>query len=75
MEDGKFLSADDKKKLEELITELATLKIEHKAFAAKKNGLTPEDREKWRVNSTRTNNVHIEIKDLRFKNVLEAARG
>lgn len=74
MEDSKYLNPEDKKRLEDLIQELATLKVEHKAFAANKGGLTPEDREKWRKNSHRTNQVHIEIKDLRFKNVLEAGK-
>jgi hypothetical protein len=74
MEDGKYLSKEDQRKLKDLLKELDALKAEHKAFAKNKNGLTPEDREKWRANSTRTNQVHIEIKDLRFKNVLEAGK-
>jgi hypothetical protein len=28
----------------------------------------------WRANSTRTNQVYIEIKDLRLKNILEAGK-
>ncbi len=74
MEDGEYLSAEDKLKLESLKKELVVLKAEHKAFAARKSGLTPEDREKWRVNSLRTNQVYIDIKDLRLKNILEAGR-
>lgn len=75
MEDGRYLSKEDKAKLDALIQELAALKVEHKAFAAKKSALTEEERETWRVNSRRTNEVNIEIKDLRHKNILEAARG
>jgi hypothetical protein len=75
MEDGQYLSPEDKKKMESLKLELIKLKAEHKAFAARKGGLTPEDRELWRANSQRTNEVHIEIKDLRLKNVLEAGKG
>lgn len=75
MEDSAFLNAEDKKKLDSLIKELAELKVEHKNFAKNKGGLTPEQKEKWRANSQRTNQVHIEIKDLRFKNVIEAGKG
>lgn len=75
MEDGQFLSPEDKKKMEALKKELIVLKKEHKSFASRKNGLSPEDRENWRVNSQRTNQIYIEIKDLRFKNVLEAGKG
>jgi ribonuclease HII len=75
MEDSKYLNPEDKKKLEDLIKELAQLKAEHKSFAAKKGGVSPEEREKWRLNSQRTNQVNIEIKNLRFKNVIEAAKG
>ena len=74
MEDGEWLSPEDKRKMESLKKELAKLKAEHKNFAKNKGGLTPEDREKWRLNSQRTNEVYIEIKDLRFKNVLEAGK-
>lgn len=74
MEDGKWLSKEDKEKMESLKKELATLKSEHKNFAKSKGGLSPEDREKWRVNSQRTNQIYIEIKDLRFKNVMEASK-
>ena len=75
MEDSEYLNPDDKRRLEALIKELATLKAEHKAFAARKGGVSPGDRDKWRLNSQRTNQVHIEIKDLRFKNVIEAGKG
>lgn len=75
MEDGQFLSQEDKKKMESLKKELAKLKAEHKEFASRKNGLSSEDKEKWRLNSQRTNQVYIEIKDLRFKNVIEAGKG
>lgn len=74
MEDGKYLSKEDKAKLEALIQELATLKVEHKGFASRKSKLTPEDRETWRLNSIRTNEVHIAIKDMRLKNILEAGK-
>lgn len=75
MEDGEWLSKEDKAKMESLKRELTALKAEHKNFAKNKGGLTPEDREKWRLNSHRTNQVYIEIKDLRFKNVMEAGKG
>lgn len=75
MEDGKYLSDDDKSKLESLKKELVALKRVHKNFAAKKGGVTPEERELWRLNSMRTNQVYIEIKEIRFKNVIEAAKG
>lgn len=74
MEDGRYLSKEDRQKLEDLKAELVKLKAEHKDFAKNKNGLTPEQRETWRVNSLRTNQVYIEIKDLRFKNILEAGK-
>lgn len=74
MEDGAHLSTEDKAKMESLKTELAALKEEHKAFAKNKNGLSQEEREKWRLNSQRTNQVYIEIKDLRFKNIMEAGK-
>lgn len=75
MEDGQFLSQEDKQKMEALKKELTVLKKEHKGFASRKKGLTPEDRESWRVNSQRTNQIYIEIKDLRLKNILEAGKG
>ncbi len=75
MEDSQYLSPEDKKTLEDLKQELIVLKAEHKSFAANKGGLTPEEREKWRINSHRTNQIHIQIKELRFKNVLEAGKG
>ncbi|WPU66639.1 hypothetical protein [Peredibacter starrii] len=74
MEDAKYLSKEDKAKMEALKKELEVLKAEHKDFAKNKGGLTPEQRETWRVNSQRTNQVHIEIKDLRHKNILEAGK-
>jgi hypothetical protein len=75
MEDGQFLTPEDKSKMESLKKELAKLKTEHKSFAARKGGLSPEEKEQWRANSQRTNQVYIEIKELRFKNVLEAGKG
>jgi hypothetical protein len=75
MEDSAWLSSDDKNKLESLKSELVKLKKEHKQFAKAKDKLTPEDREKWKANSHRTNQVYVEIKDLRFKNIMEAGRG
>lgn len=74
MEDGYWLSQEDKQRMEALKKELNELKAEHKNFAKNKGGLSPEDREKWRKNSHRTNEVYIEIKELRFKNVLEAGK-
>ncbi|MFL5783263.1 MAG: hypothetical protein ACJ76H_01555 [Bacteriovoracaceae bacterium] len=74
MEDGRYLSKEDQKKLQDLKKELIALKAEHKNFAKNKGKLSEEDREKWRVNSTRTNQVYIEIKDLRLKNILEAGK-
>lgn len=72
MEDGQYLSPADKDKMQALKIELAALKAEHKGFAGRKGGISPEDREKWRQNSQRMNEVYIEIKNLRLKNVLEA---
>lgn len=72
MEDSKYLSKEDKALMESLQNELKDLKAEHKDFAKNKGKLTPEQREKWRLNSQRTNEVYIAIKDLRFKNVMEA---
>lgn len=74
MEDGRYLSQTDKEKLEALKAELVELKAEHKNFAKNKGGLTEADRERWRANSTRTNQVYIEIKDLRLKNIFEAGK-
>lgn len=75
MEDGYWLNEEDKKRMEALKRELAELKAVHKNFAKNKGGLSPEDREKWRLNSQRTNEIYIEIKDMRFKNVMEAGKG
>jgi hypothetical protein len=75
VEDGYWLSSEDKKKMEDLKKELIALKAEHKDFAKNKGGLSPEDREKWRKNSQRTNEVYIEVKELRHKNIMEAGRG
>lgn len=75
MEDGHWLSKEDKNKMEALKKELVTLKVEHKNFAKNKAALTAEQKEQWRLNSQRTNQVYIEIKDLRFKNVIEAGKG
>ena len=72
MEDSKYLSKEDKDLMESLQKELKDLKAEHKDFAKNKGKLTPEQREKWRLNSQRTNEVYVAIKDLRFKNVIEA---
>lgn len=75
VEDGYWLSPEDKKKMEALKLELIKLKAEHKEFAKNKGKLTPEERERWRQNSHRTNEAHIEMKDLRHKNIMEAGRG
>jgi hypothetical protein len=74
MEDSKYLSPEDKARMASLTKELDLLKREHKTFAKNKGSLTAEQKESWRLNSKRTNEIHIEIKDLRHKNVLEAAR-
>jgi hypothetical protein len=74
MEDGHWLSKEDKAKMNNLNKELAKLKAEHKQFAANKGALTQEQRETWRLNSQRTNQVYLEIKELRFKNILEAGK-
>jgi uncharacterized protein (DUF3084 family) len=74
MENAAYLNKEDKKKLQDLQSELATLKAEHKKFAKNKNGLTAEAKEQWRLNSQRTNQVYIEIKELRLKNILEAGK-
>ncbi len=74
MEDGKYLTQEDQKKLIDLKQELVTLKAEHKSFASRKSQISPEDRQSWRKNSVRTNEVHIAIKDLRLKNILEAGK-
>jgi hypothetical protein len=74
MEDGYWLSQEDKDKLAALQKELLALKEEHRSFASRKRELTVEERESWRINSHRTNQVFIEIKDLRLKNILEAGR-
>jgi hypothetical protein len=74
MEDSANLSQEDKNKLESLKKELNKLKKEHKGFAAKKSALTVEEKDKWKLNGQRTNQIYIEIKDLRHKNILEAGR-
>lgn len=74
MEDGQFLSDKDKKAMEDLKKELVSLKAEHKNFAKNKGGLTLEEKERWRQNSKRMNEVYIEIKDLRIKNIMEAGK-
>lgn len=74
MEDGQFLSAKDKKAMEDLKKELVSLKAEHKNFAKNKGGLSLEEKERWRQNSKRMNEVYIEIKDLRIKNIMEAGK-
>ena len=74
MEDGQYLSKEDKTLMEKLKKELADLKAEHKSFASRKSKISPEERETWRKNSIRTNEVHIAIKDLRLKNILEAGK-
>lgn len=75
MEDGEWLSQEDKKRMEGLKKELAELKAEHKKFAKNVGSLTPADREAWRKNSHRTNEIYVEIKELRLKNIFEAGRG
>lgn len=74
MEDSANLSQADKDKLEALKKELNKLKKQHKGFAAKKSALTAEEKAAWKLNGSRTNQIYIEIKDLRHKNILEAGR-
>ena len=74
MEDGQWLSSEDKVKMGSLKKELEKLKAQHKDFAKNKNGLSPEQREEWRVNSQRTNEIYLEIKELRYKNIVEAGK-
>jgi hypothetical protein len=54
--------------------ELDNLKTEQSYFTKRKNGLSPEDKEKWRAISIRINQISVEIKDLRQKNILEAGK-
>ena len=75
MEDSAWLTPEDKSKLDSLKSELLSLKKEHKKFAKNKDKLTPEDREKWKVNAHRMNQVYVEIKAMRHKNIMEAGRG
>ena len=74
MEDSEWLSQEDKKKMESLKNELAKLKAEHKKFAKNIGSITSDDKEKWRLNSQRTNQIYIDIKNLRFKNVMNAGK-
>lgn len=74
MEDGAFLNSEDKKKLNALKVELDNLKSEQGYFTKRKNGLSAEDKEKWRAISIRINQISVEIKDLRQKNILEAGK-
>lgn len=74
MEDGKYLNSEDKKKLNSLKVEMDNLKTEQDYFAKRKSGLSPEEKEKWRSISHRMNQISIEIKDLRHKNILEAGK-
>jgi uncharacterized protein YukE len=74
MEDSYYLSPEDKATLEALKKELNALKAEHKSFAGKKSKLTQEERERWKANSTRMNEVYIALKEMRLKNILEAGK-
>ena len=74
MEDGAYLNSDDKKQLNALKVELDNLKTEQSYFTKRKNGLSSEDKEKWRAISIRINQISVEIKDLRQKNILEAGK-
>jgi hypothetical protein len=74
MEDGAYLNSDDKKLLNALKVELDNLKTEQSYFTKRKNGLSSEDKEKWRAISIRINQISVEIKDLRQKNILEAGK-
>lgn len=74
MEDGAYLNSDDKKLLNALKVELDNLKTEQCYFTKRKNGLSSEDKEKWRAISIRINQISVEIKDLRQKNILEAGK-
>lgn len=72
MEDAAWLSPEEKKKMEALKKELTNLKKEHKEFARRVGGLSSEERELWKRNSQRTNEVYLEMKELRFKNIMSA---
>lgn len=74
MEDGKYLTTDDKKKLISLKTELENLKTQQDSFANRKSSLSAEEKESWRAISQRMNAISIEIKDLRHKNIIEAGK-
>ena len=74
MEDSHYLSPEDKATMEALKKELTALKAEHKTFAGKKSKLTQEERERWKANSTRMNEVYIALKEMRLKNILEAGK-
>ena len=74
MEDGAFLNIEDKKKLNSLKVELDNLKTEQGYFAKRKSALSSDEKEQWRQISIRINQISIEIKDLRHKNILEAGR-
>ena len=75
MEDGEFLSPKDKLQMEKLKKRLVVLKKQHKSFAAKKSTLSAEERDKWRENAKETQEINLEIKELRLKNIMEAGRG
>jgi len=75
MEDGHWLSQEDKNKMESLKKELVVLKKAHKNFAKTKGTHTGEDKAKWKINAQRMDQVYVEIKELKFKNIMEAAKG
>jgi hypothetical protein len=75
MEDGVWLKPEDKKKLDDLLKEFEELKAAHLKFSKPQGPLSAEDKQKWKLNSQRTAQVSLEIKDLRHKNILEGAKG
>lgn len=74
MEDGKYLNKEDRKKLNSLIVEMDKLKKEQDYFAMRKSALTKEEKDSWKTISQRMNQISIEIKELRHKNILEAGK-
>lgn len=74
MEDGKYLTKEDKKKLISLKVELDKLKVEQEYFTKRHNSLTKDEKDTWRGISRRMNEVSNELKELRHKNIIEAGK-
>ena len=71
-----FTINDDRRKQELQTTQpqKKTVNRYDSYFTKRKNGLSVEDKEKWRAISIRINQISVEIKDLRQKNILEAGK-